>query len=534
MLRSELEHRASEDVLLLESSMWGKEWRAVLCWTLLAFLLRLCLVLSFEHVISPDGIQYVALGRNLAAGKFSEGFSLYWPPLYPMLVGLSSLLFRDTEFAGRFVSVLAGSILVIPSYRLIRIWYGTRAALIGVSLIALHPLLIYYSSVLLAESTYTLLFTSGVLAGWSALTKGRARAHTLAGALFGACYLLKPEAAGFLLLLLGAVLCQQLCVGASRLRKSARNALLLCAGFMLLAAPYLFYLRYKTQGWIISGKVDGHLWQGSRLAGGDHTPARLPLVPDIMTIIVQLTKAFRFEYEIFNLIFPPAFVLLVGLCLFRRRWTSKRAWRELYLFSFVAAALAGYAVTLPNIRFIVPLLPLLLCWLSQGIIEFAAWAFETLSSFKGAARFYPTVRKLFVPLVVACLLAALLPVFAYLLRGDKWSDYYGQKLAAAWIKEHDYTTAPVIMSTAPIASFYAGGRHVRFVDEDYDAFIARARREGAAYVIVNERDFRYLGLHTLLEEQSFHPGLRRVYDLAEAPEHRILIYAVEGVGTGTR
>ncbi|MCA1815657.1 MAG: glycosyltransferase family 39 protein, partial [Acidobacteria bacterium] len=502
----------------------------VICWTLLAFLLRLCLICCVAQVITPDGVGYVTLARSLAAGDFRAGFSTYWSPLYPLLVAGASLLFRDAEFAGRFVSVVAGALLVVPSYRLIRVWYGTRAARLAACLAALHPLLIYYSSALLTESTYTLLFTSGVLAGWSALATGRARAHLLAGATFGACYLLKPEAAGFLPLLLAAVVGQNFFTGTSRLQTTARNALLLCAGFMLLAAPYLFYLRHETGAWTLSGKLAGHLWQGSRLAGGDLAPP--PPASNFTTVVVRLAKALRFEYELLNLIFPPPFVLLAGLCLFRRRWTRARARRELYLFSFVAATLAGYAVTLPNIRFLVPLLPLGFGWVARGVVEFADWAGETLTRLKGAAGFRPAVRSLSAPLAVACLLASLVPLFVYLLRGDKWDDYDGQKRAAAWIKEHDPTRAPVVMSTVPVTSFYAGGRDVRLVDEDYAALISRARREGVGYVVVNERDFRYMSLRPLLDEQSPHPGLRPVYDLADSPEHRIVVYAVEPTAPG--
>jgi 4-amino-4-deoxy-L-arabinose transferase-like glycosyltransferase len=518
-----------------------REWRALLGWTLLAFLLRLFLVWRVEQVISPDGVEYVALARSLVAGHFREGLSTYWPPLYPLLVGLSSLVFRDAEFAGRLVSVLTGGLLVIASQRMIREWYGRRAALVGACLVALHPLLVYYSTTLLTESTYTLLFTSGVLAGWSALSGGRRRSYLLAGAAFGACYLLKPEAAGFLVLLLALILGRGLFVGAGsdttparNYRTSARDALLLCAGFMLLAAPYLIYLRRETGAWTLSGKAAAHMWQGSRLAGGDFDPVRLSPVPDPTTAVVQLTKALRFEYEIFNLIFPPAFVLLAGLGLFRKRWTGERLRRELYLCSFVAATLAGYAVTLPNIRFLMPLLPILLCWLSKGVVELAEWAGETLSGLKGTGRFLPCVRRLFVPLVVAGLLASLLPLSAYLLRGDKWGDYYGQKRAALWIKEHDASHAPIgIMSTAPITAFYAEGRHVALFDEDYASLVARARRERADYIIVNERDFRYMGpLRTLLDEQVSHAGLRLAFDFAAAPGHKILVYAVEETEEG--
>jgi hypothetical protein len=522
----EHERQAVEDERAQAGLMERKEWKALLCWTVLALLLRLLLVWRLEQVISPDGVGYIVLGRNLMAGNFREGLSTYWSPLYPLLVGIASLFFRDAEFAGRFVSVIAGGLLVVPAHRLIRHWYGVRAALIGAGLVALHPLLIYYSTVLLTESTYTLFFVSGVLAGWNVLHTGRARSHLLAGAAFGACYLLKPEAAGFIILLLVPVLLRRLFDKTVSLKTCARNALLLCAGFMLLAAPYLVYLRHETGAWKLSTKIGGHLWQGSRLASGDFAPASLPLMPGMTTALVQLTKALRFEYEIFNLIFPPLFVLLVGVGLFRKRWTSRRAWRELYLFSFVAAALAGYAVTLPNIRFIMPLLPLLLCWLSKGIIEFEEWAVETLRGFDAAKRFAPSLRKLIVPLVVACLLASLIPLFIYLLRGDKWGDYYGQKRAGVWIKEHEASRPPVIMSTIAIAAFYAEGRAVALVDEDYPAFIARARREGVRYIIVNERDFRYMSLRALLDDQSSHPGLRLVQYFAEAPGHRILIYAL--------
>lgn len=493
----------------------------------LAFLPRLFIVWYFEQVISPDGVQYVSLGRSLIAGNFREGFSTYWSPLYSLLVGLSSLFFRDPEFAGRFVSVVAGSLLVFPCYKLIRNWYGERVALLGAGLVSLHPLLLYYSTVLLTESTYTLLFMCGVLAGWSALSGLKRRAFLLAGATFGACYLLKPEAAGFLLLLLVATLGRRLFDKTSSLKTDVRNALLLCTGFILLAAPYLFYLRQQTGAWMLSVKTAGHLWQGSRLAGGELTPTIRPLIPDLTTAFAQITKALRFEYEIFNLIFPPTFVLLVGLGLFRKRWLSNRWRREFYLFSFVLATLAGYAVTLPNIRFLVPLLPILLCWLSKGVIEFAEWAVDTMEETKGARRLLPFVRKAIVPLVITGLLASLLPLSVYLWRGDKWGDYYGQKRAATWIKEHDTSKVPVIMSTVPIPAFYAGGRHVELPDEDYATLIERARREGVGYLVINERDFRYMRLSFLLDNSSLHPGLRLVHSLEEAFGYKILIYAVD-------
>ncbi|HEU4595737.1 MAG TPA: glycosyltransferase family 39 protein, partial [Pyrinomonadaceae bacterium] len=338
------------------------EARAVLGWTLAAFVVRLLLAWRVEHVISPDGVEYVRLGRNLVSGHLAAGMSTYFPPLYPLLVGLASLVFGDGELAGRFVSVVAGSLLVVPAYALAREWYGERAAMVAAALVALHPVLAYYSTVVLTEATYTLLFTCGVLAGWTALSGRRARAYALAGAAFGACYLLKPEAVGFVVLLVALVLCRKLFDRAHTLRLAARQALALCAGFALAASPYLLYLWGYTGGLTLSGKTGGHVLQGSRRVAGEVGPHLDGPPPGLTDVAVQLLKALRFEYELFNLLFPFAFVVLAALGLFRERWTRERAWREGYLFAFLLATLAGYAVTLPNIRFFVPLVPLVLCW----------------------------------------------------------------------------------------------------------------------------------------------------------------------------
>jgi hypothetical protein len=264
------------------------------------------------------------------------------------------------------------------------------------------------------------------------------------------------------------------------------------------------------------------------------------------------------EYIFLSLLFSAPFVALAALGLFRAGWTRARARRELYLAAFVAATLAGYAVTLPNIRFLVPLLPLLVCWLAQGIAEFENWLVETLRCARGEEKnedddaafervaaerpspraaprlSSPRVARLITSLVIVALLASLVPVFVFLLRGDKWGDYHGQKLAAAWIKAHAAKPAPRIMATVPVVAFYAGGEplevftadHVAVVTEVYDAFVARARRERADFIVANERDLKNTPLRALIDEQAEHPGLRLLYQLTDVPDQRIFIYAL--------
>ncbi len=493
----------------------------------LAFALRLGLAWIVEQTITPDGVRYAELGQHLIKGNFKDGLSANWSPLYSLLVGLSSLLFRDVESAGRLVSVVAGTLLVIVTHKQVATWYGKRVALVGAFLIALHPLLIYYSTAVLTESTYTLFFIWGVLTGWYALRDEKLRGNLAAGVIFGVCYLLKPESSGFLLMLVAMTLVKPVWSASRSLKTTIRNSLLLCAGFLLIAAPYLFYLRQQTGEWTISGKTSAHLWQGSRAAAGDFDPIQLPAVPDKSTAIAQLTKALRFEFELLNLIFPPVFMLLVGLALFRTSWTADRIAKELYLFAFVAATLAGYAITLPNVRFLMPLVPLFICWLAKGTVDFGEWFLATVASLKRARNLIPYFKSVIVPITAAVILISMLPLFVYLIRGDKWNDYAGQKRAAQWIKENDIGRVPVIMSRVPITAFYAKGRNVALNDQDYASLVEHARNEHVDYLVVNERDFRYMSLRTLLDTQSIHPGLRLAFEVGGSPGHKVLLYAVD-------
>ena len=70
------------------------EWALLSGFTLLAISVRL-FMLKFAYVITnPDGVYYALLGKNLVSGNFNEGVSTYWAPLYPLLVGVSSLILR--------------------------------------------------------------------------------------------------------------------------------------------------------------------------------------------------------------------------------------------------------------------------------------------------------------------------------------------------------------------------------------------------------------------------------------------------------
>ena len=528
--------------------MSKKEWMILMGFMVLALIIRL-FFLRYEYVLSPDGVYYAILGKNMVSGNLKDGFSTYWPPLYPLLVGLSSLIFQDLELAGSFVSVLAGSLLVIPVYLLIRNSYGKDAAYVGASLTVVYPSLISYSTKLLTEPTYTLFFMMGILVGWTALSKGRRSAFLLTGLAFGACYLIRPEAIGYMGLMMLLTISTGLYRKQLTIKKILCNNLILILSFAILALPYLFYIHQETGRWTISEKFsanfggvplftlseDKSTTLADRLYGGshstdEHSDTGLKLNPsesinlNLSEIMINSIKGLKYHYEAaIPKTFPVFFIILSAIGLFRTGWLQERASRESYLLLFFISTIIGYSMTIPNPRYLVPQLPILIYWAANGIIELENWFIETLKHLKSIN--LAKDRRIIRAFIVAVVLFTLMPGITYPMRGNKLDQPIEQKHAALWIKDHS-NSVPLIMSTGPWAAFYAGGKHLYLPDDKYSVVIEYARRKKVNYIVIDERWVPELspGLKFLLDEESQYPELKLVYRYDEIPDNKILVF----------
>ncbi len=231
-----------------------KEWVILSGSVIAAFIIRF-FFLRYEQVIRIDGVFYSLLGKNLIAGNFEEGLSTYWPPLYPFFIGLFSLIFQNIEFSGMMVSVLSGSLLVIPVFFLVQKFCGRREACFGAFFVVIYPSLIHCSVRVHTESIYMLFFTTAILVGWNSISGRKIVSFFLTGLLFGACYLIKPEAIGFVGLLIVMELCAKFYFDGIKFRKIVLNIFVILLGFLILATPYMLFLHQKTGRWTISEKT---------------------------------------------------------------------------------------------------------------------------------------------------------------------------------------------------------------------------------------------------------------------------------------
>jgi 4-amino-4-deoxy-L-arabinose transferase-like glycosyltransferase len=518
----------------------------------LALLSRLSL-LHVQQVMSPDGVYYATLGKNLVSGNFGEGLSTFYPPLYPLLTGLSSLIFRDAEVGGKVVSATAGGLLVVPVYLLMRILYGRGTAAVGAFLIAINPTLNYYSTLLLTESTYLLLFMTAVLLGLNALS-GVSAAFFLTGLVLGACYLVRPEAIGYLCLMLILAFGDGFFLKRLPLRRVLFNVAGLAAGFALLASPYILFLRQRTGRLTISDKLHvltdsgeslERKWFGlavgrrttmaDRLYAGIYEDDRRateegPIISsprDLGRVIGQSIEALKWEisYLIHHMI-PPHLMVLIGLGLFKTEWSQ-----EIYLLLFFVATLIGYAL-LPGAfedRLLLPLLPLLLCWVARGFEEVRGGLTRLLERINSRA-FSPEALR---AAGMAALLLSLLPWMAYTLIRGQLNQPVEHKQAGAWIREHSDASA-LVMATNPYAAFYAGRKPLYLPAEEYSTVIAHATHQRVDYLVIDEGTIsrghwgnnEFSHLRFLLDEQSRHPELKLVYKFDGLPNRKILVFTL--------
>lgn len=531
----------------------------VLICTLSAFLVRY-LLFPQRSVVNWDATYYANLAKKIISGDLTGGISAYWSPLYTFLIAIFSLFFNDVEFAGRFVSLIAGTLLVIPAYFLIRDFFGRVPAYLGTILVIFHPMLVRSSMWVMTESLYTLFFTTIVLIGWHTLRRGRKRLFFITGLLFGAAYLIKPEVIAFVGLFFFLTLVAKFFRPNLTYRLLFSGFALLLFGLSLFLVPYVFLIHNKTGDWTISQKFlnnvsavhfekkqlelsdDGQMTRTDVIFGDVYkkenrqtssgSPAiSSPLSEPRMTSITGIVRStfFNLDKEItqyipetFPFIYP--FILLAVIGFFFKPWTRLRTAKEIYLFSFFVCSLVGYAVTAIEVRYLIPLIPIMICWISQGIVGLSDWTVKSSSRFfRMNRKLNPIFAQVFTLLAVVAVLIISYPGQMSL----EQEEYlpYEEKKAGLWIK-NQADSQSLIIAASPITAYYAGTKHTYLPDETFSTVLEYAKRKKADYIVFASRRLKDTPEAFPSEEQSLTRELKLVYQDEQNPKHKIVVYEI--------
>jgi len=494
-------------------------------------------------VIFGDGPIFISLANDMGRGDWAAALLHPYHPLYPAAIWGVEHLTGAPEVAGVVLSVLAGGISVVALYAFLRSAFDRRLARVGGVLLCVLPYAVRFSSDVQSDGVYLALFLWAVSQLWSSLALGSKRSAFGAGVLSALAYLTRPEGVG--VLVVGLILATE---KGWRREWTASLALAwsgaLCAGFALIAGPYLLALRSLRGAFVLSGKksLSGLLgladlpWAAAAAAGalllvglalrvgarrrglsGAGAPfGRAALVAVALAAclggVLFIPQAREFSGVAFSSLGPSALLLVsLGLAGFPVAPSRPRA-------RFLGVFLVLYALLLFGLlwnygylsrRHMLPPLTLLLGYAAAGVFVLARWLRRSLAHI-------PSIRPLSAggSLVVVLLLvgATDLPKAWHRHR----EDALAHRRAAEWLRgqgEPAGSLASVKLRTA----YYAGRDWVPLRPQPNGAIAPRELRR-ARYLIVDRET-----AGSLTEASTL--GLKELHRV-EAAGKRVFVYRI--------
>ena len=356
--------------------------------TAAALAIRLYLVFT-AGCIAPDGVAYLAMAREFAAGEPARALAWVFSPLYPWMIAVLHRLTPDWELTAEMISVVLGTATIPLIYYLMRESFGRRdIALCAAVLAAIHPDLAAYSASARTEAGY-IFFVTAVLCLTAAAVKRRSMiGAAAAGIVCGLAYLYRTEAVGVPVVVAGLLVVEPMLGHAWSQRFGIMAAAAFSFAFLIVASPYLIYLRAYTGHWTVGRELGVVVMESTGASVGDiESWRRLGYTTSTsgFTAIAISPRAYArkvvlsFGQSCYNFIqaLDPllAAMMVVGLWLRRRGFLMR--WHETMLARVVAFYFIGFAFTATGARLLLHVVPFTLGWVAIGIEavarSFAGW-----------------------------------------------------------------------------------------------------------------------------------------------------------------
>lgn len=464
-------------------------------WMILAVALGIRLYLGLtSFCISGDGAAYIGMAKDFAAGDWNRALDAVFSPLYPLLVAGAHRLIRDWELAGNLVSVLIGTAGVAAIYLMVREALGRRDIALGAAaLAAIHPELAAYAGSVRTEAGYMCLL---VAASWILLRGTNRRAIqdcALAGVIGGVAYLYRTEGVGFLIV--GAIFipATALIWRTTPVRWALGAAIVFAAAFIIVASPYIVWLRATTGHWTVGRELTAAMMYGmADVAAKNREHWRqlgYSVVASPFAVVLAAPRLYLAKvcgdfvgslYDFVQAMGPLLTVLLAaGLWTRGRRLLAAPA--EAFLALMIVFYFCGFALSFTGARFMAHLIPFAFAWIIVGMIA------STKLLRRLAERHGLSLPRGAVPAAVALVLLpkTLWPI-GYDMRGVR---YAGEEIAAV-----SGGRGAVVARDGRVA-FYAGTRFIQLPSRNVgDICSWLESRDGADYLLIGNHDERRLAV----------------------------------------
>jgi len=433
-----------------------------------------------------EGAEYARIAENLRkgggyVGLITPGPEVMFPPLYPLLISGVSFLTGSYEWAARIIALTLGSMLPLTAFGVASRLFNRRTAFVAAALTMLHPLLVSVSFTVFSEGLYATVLLFAVYLVLCALSLQTNRIWFFVGALFGLAFLLRQEAVAVFLIVEFFAL---VATNGNLVTRSKRAAAALVI-FIAVVSPQIIYIHHVTGKLRLEAKSSINLPinilsdggtpdSENRIAYGINSDLQgtgiwmRPQVDEVRDASVSLRNVAHLikfvaprnikillEYLSSRWMGGPFIPALALLGAFRRPWRRSRAAMFLFVALVPAAAFAATFTTyfsFPRYYFLI--LPFLLIWAANGLVEIGLWLKATTG---------PLMRRWHAPLrseyIVPALIGILLVI--YPLREVRATDFYFTaegspsnrvvKDVGLWIRQQQSGPIRIMARSAPFA-----------------------------------------------------------------------------------
>ena len=480
----------------------------------LALLIRI-FIFQTQKVIETDGPYYAEIGKNLISGNgyidIEGNLNLLLTPLYPILIGLLSFIIKNLELSARLISIVFGSLLIIPVYLIAKKFYGKKIGYLGALFIALYPPLVYISTITYTDSLYLFLLFTSLYIGWLALTENKMKLYLVLGLMLGLTYLTRPEGVFYVIFFSVLIILKFIKTLKINIKKIFFSILLLLFGFLIISSPFILFLHNNTGKWSLSEKTDvvfefrekelysleyeeanfGLSEDGKslKLSPYDTTVKKSMLsviLSDPNSVIKRYAKNIYIENSrIIPSLFPFIFIIIIAIGIFGSSWDKENYKKELFLIILSLYPLLLYPLFWVEERYLLPITPIFIIWLAKGSMELSNWAKKTLNNL--AIKINNKIIPILVVslILIAFLIGNLIITSSLDKKYEKSDQAIEHKEAGLWLKENSEN--PIVMSRKPWVSFYSGGKFVLMPYADYKNIINYAKLKKAEYIVIDER-----------------------------------------------
>lgn len=484
-----------------------KERYQIILLLVVTFIVR-SYVASQTPVIAKDSVLYLQNAIHFSSGEFAKGLEGY-PPVYSLLVAIIYSICGNAEYAGQAVSILMGTLSLLPFYFLVRDIFGGEIPWVSSLLFAIHPFLVRYSGEAISEPTYIFFFIFSVWMAWKALKYERTIFYFSFGLLTALAYLTRPEGIG---LLFGLFLWLPIHLWFNRKRPSLSlygKPLFVLLPFLFLVTPYLYKVHEITGEWRLNAKRNMILDTGFRpavkaapqlnpsnsLLNTENNPTNRTgvLTEDRLTgetaekpyrgmvtpkgplgLLGRYIKTFFLSLNKFTRIFHQFLFFFMLYLLIKKRYFYYNLEGESFLAFLLILYLSAISLLYVSGRHLLQLVPLALPWAAAGLIEFSR--IPKISTFPGKREVFGW-RCSSQALLLALTIGILLPTT---LAGNR-TDKLPLREAADWIKMQGLPS-PAILSADSRVAFYAQGRHIPMTD--MKEFTSLVNNEKPDFVVI--------------------------------------------------